>query len=791
MSGPVRGMHDVEGKLFVVSGTQLYQINNRGVAIPRGTIPGTGRVSMGHNQITGGNQLLVVNGSSGYVYNTVTEAFTRVVDASYPGASIVEFIDGFLMQLEPFGRFLLFSDLADALAYNALDRFEAETAPDLTVGLAILHQEVWALGERTIDVFENTGAAQGTFRNKGVSISRGCGARWSTAVIDNGLAWLGNDGVVYHARGYDPVRISTRAIEVALSECSPADLKNAFAMVWEDRGHAVYYLTVPNGPTFGYDFSVGLWHRRATYDPVRDISGRWRLNELVRSNGRWIGGDYRTGKLYTLDWDYMMEGDTDPLVRERVSAPASNNQARFTVDEVELIFDTGGPETEPVAFPYQPVGPQISGNAPDALSADPYSFTYTTTPGTGAIVRTVLRDTTLPAGWSWNQLTATISHDDTPVPVGVIRLKMRVYDENGLFADHEDEFVIAMDSTLLVSGAGSSDEGPFYMAARALDPLEFDSLDPDTGADTSNGIPAFYGGTWVVARTSDIRYSVDDRATWQTGTISLSGPAGTRPVCVAGGPDGWVVSGTQFFSYFAISGPIPDEFVPHPNNGLKANEGLGTEVISDCVFRYVAGKWWAHSIGTGGSSGTWLTAETLVTETWTVVGGVRQYATYWYDICEWNGSLWATCRHDEYIDNARYQLKRSDDGGATWEPVILSDSTMRPWQLEAGDNCLLVLAYGGHSVWTSEDDFAQPRQTGIQTAMSATTVQTEQIGRLICYSAPKFYIVSGAFTDPSMQDRCVSTADGLTFSEPVQINLAAVAGIAAGATQAVEEPEDE
>ena len=48
--GVIRGLHNVEGQLFVVSGNQLYRISNTGVAIPIGAIPGVGRVSMAHNQ---------------------------------------------------------------------------------------------------------------------------------------------------------------------------------------------------------------------------------------------------------------------------------------------------------------------------------------------------------------------------------------------------------------------------------------------------------------------------------------------------------------------------------------------------------------------------------------------------------------------------------------------------------------------------------------------------------------------------------------------------------------------
>lgn len=236
----IRGLHDVEGRLFAVAGQTLYEIRPDGSLTARGAIPGVDRVSMAHNQRGHGHELLVVNGSGGYVYNTGTDNFTIITDPGYPGAGVADFLDGYLMQVEPFGRFLFHSDLADALEYTTLDRFEAETQPDRVVGMIVNHQEVWAFGDRTIDVFGNAGTAQGTFQNKGVSISRGCIAKWSPAIIDNGVAWLGDDRVVYHARGYDPMRISTRAIEVVLSQCSLADIRNAFSFVWSDRGHTVY-----------------------------------------------------------------------------------------------------------------------------------------------------------------------------------------------------------------------------------------------------------------------------------------------------------------------------------------------------------------------------------------------------------------------------------------------------------------------------------------------------------------------------------------------------------------------
>lgn len=65
---PVRGMHDVEGKLYVVSGNSLFRVFPDGTSTSLGTIPGTGRVRMVHNQVAGGNQLFISTGTTAYVY---------------------------------------------------------------------------------------------------------------------------------------------------------------------------------------------------------------------------------------------------------------------------------------------------------------------------------------------------------------------------------------------------------------------------------------------------------------------------------------------------------------------------------------------------------------------------------------------------------------------------------------------------------------------------------------------------------------------------------------------------
>lgn len=328
----VRGLKTVGGSLFAVAGTRLYQINTKGVATARGTIPGVGRVKMAYNQVTGGNQLLITTGqSNAYVFNTADNTFTRINDEAYPGARSAAYKDGYILQVEPFGRFFFHSELADALDYSSLDRYESEASPDKLVTVEVL-DDVVAFNETTIEFFYNAGTTTGTFQNKGAVVARGCASGASVVTLDNSVMWLGDDGVVYRLDGYAAVPISTGPVQEAIRSNNWAQ---SFAFKWEGDRHKVYYLTFPDGKTWGYDVVTRMWHRRQSYG-----MDRWRLNDLVYWNGMWIGGDFQTGTLWVLDPEYMLEGD-DPIVRERITQPMAASQNEFFVSSLELLVRTG------------------------------------------------------------------------------------------------------------------------------------------------------------------------------------------------------------------------------------------------------------------------------------------------------------------------------------------------------------------------------------------------------------------------------------------------------------------
>lgn len=501
-TGPIRGMHDCEGLRLIVSGRYLYRITTAGIGVQIGVIPGVGRVQMTHNQFKTGFQVLVENGQGGggYVYTTSTDTFAKITDEGYPGSISSDYLDSYILGVEPQGRFWFHSNLSDATDYNTLDRYEAEAAPDRIVGLAVSASEVVVFGQRTTEFYFNSGAATGTFQNRKSSITRGCASRHTIQKLDNTLFWLGDDGVVYRLEGYLARPVSTRPLEKAISEFNWPE---AIAYVWEDRGHKVYYLTFPDGQTFGYDVITGLWHRRESYG-----MNRWRLSHIIPWGRDWFGGDFQNGRIWQLDWDYYLEGD-QPIVSERVSPALADDQSQLIVPNAELILDTGqGPGTVPISFPLQPSSPTPSGAAPDAALNAPYPpFQYTVTGGTGPYVFSIVSGS-LPAGLA---LSSTGLLAGTPTVIGNSSFTIRVTDSKGLWGELTDGMAVAAVS--LIAGMATIGGGRSQISFDGLAWSNLSSTSQFSGAIASaiglGGGRFGLGGAGV-----NYRYSDDSGETW-------------------------------------------------------------------------------------------------------------------------------------------------------------------------------------------------------------------------------------------------------------------------------------
>lgn len=484
---PVRGLHNAEGRLFAVVGSTLYLIGTDGAATSLGTIPGVGRVTFAHNQVTGGNQVVIANGQSGYVYDTTTGALTQITDPGFPGFRTVDFADQYVHGPEPFGRYWHHSNLADATDFNTLDRYEAEKSPDRVMQTITTGPDILVLGERTGQFFYNTGAGTGTWANRqGAEFDRGAASPYTAVRIDNTVIWLGDDGSVYRLNGYSPARISTHALE---QELSRGTLREAFAFAYEDRGHKCYLLTVPDGRTWCFDVATQEWTRRESYG-----LNRWRVSSLVKWQGAWIAGDYTNGKLYQLDWAVQTEAG-DPLERGRVSGVLHDNQNALIVNGLELVFDTGMDASSP-PLPQPAISPlSIGGDLPDDNINAAINYQYTVSGG--VLPRAVsLLSGALPTGASINSAGLVTG---TRTAGGVFSWTLRVTDADGKTADVADTSTTISD--------------PLF--AQVVSLLHFDG---DNGGTVFTDVK---GNTWTRPTSPTATTST---AQFKFGTASLSVP---------------------------------------------------------------------------------------------------------------------------------------------------------------------------------------------------------------------------------------------------------------------------
>lgn len=401
-----RGGYVAEGQLFVVKGETLVQANPNGSLTIRGTIPGRGRCSFAHNGVS---ELKIVTGSSGYIYDWSTETLTQITDSGYPGEFITDYIAHLFIGIEPGHRYFLNSALDDGLSYNALETYQGEARPDNMVSLVTSNGSVVVFSTDSTEFFAYTGTTNALFeRIPGTTKDRGCAATHAVTKLDEAIYFIGSDGNGYELRGYNIRRITTHAIEQAWARCT---LSKAYSFGYEDRGHKIWYVTFPDGHTWGYDIAASaamgkpVWHRRKSQG-----MDRWRLSWLDKWNGRWYGGEYNSGRIYRLDWDYHLEG-CDRIHWKRTSGVLHNAQNRVALNAFEVVVDAAGEASacasvETLVFDpdqYTVSTLTIGGGLPDAAVGDTANFRYATIGGVSPITFAVTAGS-LPAGTTMDSL---------------------------------------------------------------------------------------------------------------------------------------------------------------------------------------------------------------------------------------------------------------------------------------------------------------------------------------------------------------------------------------------------
>jgi hypothetical protein len=368
-TGPVRGLWTFNNVGYVVSGNEIYRINNAYVPTLIGAVIGTGPVSMADN----GTQLFIAADGPSYIYNSATLAYGQITDPDFPGAVTVSYLDGYFVFNEPNSQRVWVTSLLDGTTIDPLDFASAEGSPDGLVALLVNNREAWLFGTNSIEVWYDAGTPDFPLaRIQGASNEIGCVAPYSVAKLDNSLFWLGQDargrGIVYRNNGYTGVRASNHAIEWQIQEYG--NLSDAIAYTYQQDGHSFYVLTFPTADkTWVYDVSTQSWHERAGW--VNGNFTRHRSNCQMAFNSEIVVGDFENGNIYAFDLDvYADNGQIQKWLRSWRAIPSGQNNLKRTAQHtMQLDCETG-------------VG--LNGIDPE----DPLDWFFSTTSGNQVITNT-------------------------------------------------------------------------------------------------------------------------------------------------------------------------------------------------------------------------------------------------------------------------------------------------------------------------------------------------------------------------------------------------------------------
>jgi len=351
LSGEVRGGLAYNKLAYFVVGNTLYEFDAAGTATSRGTLnTSIGRVSMAHNGARAGasQQIMLVDGTTGYIYDNTTTTLTEITDVNMTSADTVVFLDGyFVFSQTGTDRFWITSQY-DGTAIDGLDFVTAEGDPDEIQALVADQRQLFVFGVDTTEVFYNSGDTDQTFKVfQGGHTQTGCAAPFSAQRFDNSVIWLsqnrrGEGQVVRLSDGFQPMVISTQEVNYQISTYSRID--DAFAYVYQHEGHEFYVLTFPTGEaTWVYDASTQQWHQRAhTIDNI--FPNRERYNAHVFAFGKHLFGDFQNGNIYEMDSELGTTNGTR-IPRERTSLNVSNEEKRIRISSLQLDMAEGTGDT--------------------------------------------------------------------------------------------------------------------------------------------------------------------------------------------------------------------------------------------------------------------------------------------------------------------------------------------------------------------------------------------------------------------------------------------------------------
>ena len=325
-SDPIRSLHEVNGVLYALAGTTLYNVSSTGEATAiTGSIPTTIKPKADDN----GTQIVYPIGD-GYVYDLSGNTVTQITDPDYLSSTSCAFIGQYISFIaDGTGEFFI-SAFQDATDFDALDFATGESDPDINIANHQFQGNQWLFGTKTVEVWYLSGEAfpMNPYSNGKYNI--GCGARLSVASNEDYIVWVTNNRRIYASTGGKPVAISSPEIEYQLSLLNAINDGEGF--IYSEEGHTFYQVSFAE-LTLVYDFTTQWWHEK------RSNYGRHYAAQHVYVYGKNLVSDYRNGKIYHLSLDHGDDAG-DIIIREGVLPPIFFD-GKGSLNRLEMTAEMG------------------------------------------------------------------------------------------------------------------------------------------------------------------------------------------------------------------------------------------------------------------------------------------------------------------------------------------------------------------------------------------------------------------------------------------------------------------
>jgi len=328
----VRGFHVSRGYLYVVAGNTVYRYDTSVVRTSIGTIgTSTGWVDM----TSDAGYLAIFDGTGGWTFDGAT--FAAITDVDLPTPSGATYQDGYHIVGRANTDEFYLSTADNPTAWSATTFASVEGDGDYLLAPISVNRQLWLIGERTIEIWYNSGATFPFERNPGGFVRIGCNAKRSIATYQGELMFLSDRNQVVRAQGLQLGPVSTYQIDYLIS--TMVSVSDAVGFMYAQEGHVFYELSFPtDSKTICFDLTTGLWHTRAS--GASDL--RSPANCAVWFNNKVLVGHYNNGQIYEYNLAaYSDDGVTKRAIRAAQPLKTNGNRTFFSSFGLDMEVGVG------------------------------------------------------------------------------------------------------------------------------------------------------------------------------------------------------------------------------------------------------------------------------------------------------------------------------------------------------------------------------------------------------------------------------------------------------------------